>query len=246
MRCVLGILTLAALAITTPVDAQSVRGRLVDAQTGAAVERGTMTLLSEDSVALQSRVTDAEGAFALSIPGPGAYRLGAERIGYRTAATPLIELEEADSLEVEFRLSVDAVLLQPLDVVVHNRRPPGPLGGFYERMERGGFGTFISRDEIEERKPLRTSDLLQTVPGVQLVRTRWGETVALMRGRCAPQVYMDGMRLGVSSVDLVHPMDLEGIEVYRGPAGVPGEFSHRSGCGAIALWTRRGPSPPPP
>ena len=233
------ILFLAALTFNVPLDAQSLRGRLVEAGTGAVVEGGTMTLLSEDSVPLVTRVTDVQGNFSFAVPGPGTYRLSAERVGYRTAATPMIELEEADSLEVDFRISVDAVLLQPLDVVAHSRRPQGDLGGFYERMERG-LGVFIGREEIEKRNPLRTSDLLETVAGVQLLRNRWGETVAVMRARCAPQLYMDGVRLGAGSVNLVHPIDLEGIEVYRGPAEVPAEFSHRGGCGAIALWTRRG------
>ncbi|MEX1183198.1 MAG: hypothetical protein WEF86_08165 [Gemmatimonadota bacterium] len=45
--------------------------------------------------------------------------------------------------------------------------------------------------------------------------------------------------LGMSIDDLVRPLDLEAIEVYRGPSEMPAEFA-RGTCGAIVLWTRNG------
>jgi hypothetical protein len=134
-------------------------------------------------------------------------------------------MEAGDSLAVEFLISTEAVLLQPLTVVAASTRPQGLLGGFYERMERGGFGSFINRDEIEKRQPIYPSDLLRTIPGVQVVPTWWGRALVVMRGRCIPQIYLDGMRVGSASIDeLVSPFELEGIEVYRG-IETPAEFS---------------------
>ena len=40
--------------------------------------------------------------------------------------------------------------------------------------------------------------------------------------------------------DLVGPGDVEGIEIYKGPATTPVQFNTMfAGCGAIAIWTRR-------
>jgi len=41
--------------------------------------------------------------------------------------------------------------------------------------------------------------------------------------------------------NLVHPMDVVAIEVYRGPAETPGQYiDSNSRCGVILIWTRRG------
>jgi hypothetical protein len=43
------------------------------------------------------------------------------------------------------------------------------------------------------------------------------------------------------AVNLVHPMDVVAIEVYRGAAETPGQYiDSNSRCGVILIWTRRG------
>jgi hypothetical protein len=42
-------------------------------------------------------------------------------------------------------------------------------------------------------------------------------------------------------VDDIGIHDVEALELYRGPAGLPPEFNDRLGrpnCGAIVIWTR--------
>jgi hypothetical protein len=241
MRLVAPLLTVLVLW-NAPLRAQSIRGLLLDAESGAVISAATMVLLTEDSVAVGNVVTDPGGAFLLAAPRPGAYRLQAQRLGYRAATTPPLDLEARDTIEVEFRLSTQAVVLQPLRVVAYSQHPGRVLGGFHERAARGGFGTFITREQIEQRHPVYASDLIRTVPGIQVVPTWWGRAVVLMRGWCVPQIYLDGMRIRTSSIDdLVSPMDLEGIEIYRSAAEAPAELVGPGGaCGVLALWTRRG------
>lgn len=233
---------LAALATATPAPAQTVTGRLLDAVTREPIESGTLSLLSDDST-VAFVVTDAGGAFTLSVPEGGSYQLRAERIGYRTAVTPPLDLLAGDTLSIEYRLSVDAVALNPITVIAFSRHPAGPLGGFYDRQRRNLAGHFVTRAQIDERNPVFTTDLLQGIAGVNVVHTaRAGGAVVLLRGNCRPQVYLDGVPIGLAGMsidDLVQPMDLEGIEVYRGPGEVPVEFA-RGACGAVLLWTRRG------
>lgn len=43
------------------------------------------------------------------------------------------------------------------------------------------------------------------------------------------------------AVNMVHPMDITAIEIYRGPGQTPGEFlDSDDACGVILTWTRRG------
>jgi hypothetical protein len=43
------------------------------------------------------------------------------------------------------------------------------------------------------------------------------------------------------------PVDVEGVELYAGPAGLPPEFNQLYGttaCGTVAIWTRLPGNPP--
>jgi hypothetical protein len=41
------------------------------------------------------------------------------------------------------------------------------------------------------------------------------------------------------SLAAVNPFDVEGVEIYTSPAGLPVQYSgYLSPCGAILIWTR--------
>jgi hypothetical protein len=75
------------------------------------------------------------------------------------------------------------------------------------------------------------------------------------RYSCPPLVYIDGVLVthtsfsgkgvgeaageAAAAIDMVHPLDVAGIEIYRGPAQTPGEFGGSNArCGVIVVWTR--------
>lgn len=61
-------------------------------------------------------------------------------------------------------------------------------------------------------------------------------------GPCPMQVFLNGniFRYSHSGVNVLSAQDIEAIEVYRGVAEVPAEFSGtHARCGVIALWTTR-------
>lgn len=235
---------LALLASAPPLAAQTILGTLVDQQTGRPVSAGSMSLLTESDARVDQAVTDSAGAFVLRAAQAGAYRLRAEHAGYSAAVSPSLDLQAGDTVRVEFQLSTRQVVLSPLVVKGEPRRLDSALAGFDQRARERAFGTFVTRDEIDRQHPVRTTDLLQTIPGVQLVPVSFGGRFAVrMRGGCAPSVYLDGMRIrlfGMTIDDLVQPSEVEGIEVYRSGAEVPAEYSSGSGCGAVLIWTRRG------
>jgi hypothetical protein len=44
------------------------------------------------------------------------------------------------------------------------------------------------------------------------------------------------------AVNLIHPLHIQAMEIYSGPANTPGQYlDSRSRCGVILIWTRRGP-----
>ena len=241
--CTLRHLLRTLLLVAVPAHqlaAQQIGGTVVDIVTGEPVPAVTVELFDPASTVVASVVADDAGEFVISIPAPGAYRIGTRHAGYQDARSASLELEARDTLTVQFRIAPEVVVLNPLTVVTSSRRQPGPLSGFDERARRGAGGLFIPREEVERRRPLRISDLLAGSPGVQVVaRAGLGNTI-LLRG-CEPSVFIDSIRIhgGASAIDeLVSPIEIAAVEVYRGPSEVPVEFSGpEAACGAIVIWT---------
>jgi hypothetical protein len=229
--------------LPSPLAAQFVAGRLLDQETGNALPGGTMTLLVRDSVRGVA-TTDSTGGFSFRPSGPGQYRLRAERAGYLAALSPEIRIGVTDTLDVEFSLSQEIVVLDP--IVVHGRRHRSAmLSGFDQRVKQRMMGVFITRDEIERRHPLTATSLLSRIAGVQLAPRNLGDgNYVSIRGGCSPTVWVDGVRvplMGMSIDDLITPLQLEGIEVYKSAAEAPAEYGGlRGGCAVILLWSRHG------
>jgi len=80
--------------------------------------------------------------------------------------------------------------------------------------------------------------------GVGAGRGRVGATPnaasALADGATADRASDLRSRFVEEVINSVSPADIEAIEVYKGPSGLPGEFNHGDNCGAIVIWTREG------
>ena len=232
-----------ALLLPDSVAAQVVRGHLVDSETKSPIPAATIMLLGPDSGTVDTAATDTAGYFSVESMDGGRFRLIARGIGYPPTTSDDLRMAKGDTLQVEFRISAAAVLLDPVVVTSRRRRPPPDIEDFYRRAESAIFGDFMTRAEIEEAHALRVSDLLRQIPGVQVLPVRYGVTGVRIRG-CAPMLIVDGVqaRYEPSIDNLVAPMELEGLEVYRSPSHVPVQYGGlRSNCGAIMVWTRRGP-----
>lgn len=246
MPILLLLLSLLAAAAPRALSAQVIRGNLLDQDTERPLAGATMTLLGRDSVERARVVTDSAGAFLLQGEEPGAFLLRAELPGFQSAISPAFRLGTGDTLDVEYYVSTRIVVLEPLVVTGRKRRPSGPIRGFYERVERRAWGHFFTRADVERLRPIHTTELLRRVAGVHLSpRGLGGGHHVTVRGGCYPSVWVDGVlvRLMGSTIDdLVSPLDLEGMEVYRSAAQAPAEYGGlRGGCAVILLWTRRGP-----
>jgi hypothetical protein len=260
--CLVVGLAAAALLAARPAPAQIlVRGVLVDATSGAPITSARINLAATRGAWRGEMLTDSVGGFAFENVRPGNYTLRAQRVGYRDSGGQL-RLSADSVVEVQMRMTVATVTLDPLTVVTRSQRNVGPvLEGFYRRLARGQ-GRFVTREEIEMRHPPRVTDMLRTVPNLNSNSQRSAGGSTMSRGssgdRCTVVFFVDGMvvsqpsgmgggpwtsgsRTDQAIDDFVHPAEVEGIEIYRGESDTPAEFVTRwVGCGTIVIWTRRG------
>jgi hypothetical protein len=232
------------VGVAQHLAAQTIRGKLLDQYTNNPIPGATITLVTPQNAPVgPTAKTASDGSFSIRAPAAGTYRLRANVAGYITATTPAIDLVSGDELNITWRLLAGALQLRPIAIISNDRPNSSKLSGFEQRMKTHGFGYFITRDKIEQMRPFSVTDLLRTVPGLQVIPSMraFGNVVRTIEG-CTPAVYLDGSRfplMGESIDDIVNPMALEGIEVYTHAVEVPPEFQGPfANCGVIALWTR--------
>lgn len=211
-------------------------GSVFDIQTNAPVAVARVLLLHPGSLAhVAAAETDSDGAFVLPpVPG-GSYVLRVERIGYKTLVDSVAVGSSEDEALAVFVVP-EAVDLDPV-VVTASRTAAYYLRDF-ERRRATGSGTFITRPQIERANAHSTSELLQRLGRLRVIRGTRGETSLFMRGTCRPQIYVDGALLHASvSIDTATlPEDIAAIEVYS-DAGIPIQYAIKSPCGVVLVWT---------
>lgn len=235
------IALLLALAAAPPtLAAQIVSGTLMESETRTPIAGGLMTLLDRDSAGVAQVETDSAGRFSLTVPRAGSYHVHGQRPGFRPVGSSAIGVGMQDTVQVEFTLARDVVMLEPLVVKARTRRLTAAARRFYDRAENRMSGTFITRADIEKANPLRTSDLFNGIPGVRTTPMVGGNNVTV-RGACRPSVFVDGVWMnGYRSIDdLAQPMQVEGLEVYRSAHEAPPQYTGiRAGCAVVLIWTR--------
>ncbi len=237
--------------------AQSIHGTVKDEATGRPIVAASVELLTDRGKVLDRMLTDSAGTFLLEPYEAGSYALKASGLGYRETRTAPVPVAWGELVEVTVALAVDAVPLEPLTVTARSHPPNRYLAdaGFYDRR-RAGVGTFLTREDIMKRRPEEFSDLMRTIPGMEIrpagVTGRTGYTMSMRtNGRCQPALVLDGVptliggQQALRSRDLpldfvLAPRDIEGLELYKGAAGVPSEYNvNNAACGVLLVWTRR-------
>jgi len=255
MRVSVCVLTLGLLAHAT--QAQVLTGTVLDSVSGRPFASARILLLDSAGTALTALVTSPDGQFTFNIPHLGEYRLLIGRIGYPISISKPFVFSSAFTARVSLRLPSNPITLDTVTVVAKEieRLPYLVDAGFYQRRQ-AGFGHFLTRDEIDKRDPLILSDLLKGMSGVRVICTGARHCAVTMRaantmffrGPCNPSVVLDGAVLqpggtssgGLGLDELINPFNVEAIEVYPSPAGVPVQYSgYLSPCGAIIIWSRR-------
>lgn len=183
-------------------------------------------------------VSDSTGAFALGSVPPGRQTV---RILYRDsiAYEEEITLKRGKTLTLSVLLDLAAVELSPIVVEAKSLRADRSLVGFYDR-KRWGWGRFYTLEDLEQRRA-RSMRTLLAEAGVQVQCRFTCVAVGYMGARpCVMALFLDGMNVPPDYLDLVHPDDLAGVEVYKRELDVPLEFRTNlwESCGAVVMWDR--------
>lgn len=251
------LLTLAGLGPGSAAASAQVllAGTVREFETETPIAGAFVEVLNLQSRRIASRMADDSGAFLLTVPRREGYRIRVSRIGYRETTTPVLWRDGFDRISIDVRMAADALILAPLEVVARSLPTESPVLEDFRARVKIGFGEYITRDQITQRKPGLISDMLAHLPSVTLQSAGRGmrRTIWFSRGthQCPALIYVDGFLLnrrgpdnvdyGFTLDDAVSPSEVEGVEVYRGVSSVPPEFlTPEADCGVVAIWTRRG------
>jgi hypothetical protein len=234
-------------------SAQTIRGRIVDAETGEPVTLAYVELLEADRDPVTAGVAGVDGAFSVRAPSSGSFLLYVRRDGYETLTDGLFELGPGSIAEVRVGLTPEPIELDALTVEAERDITRLEASGFYDRVLTAP-GYFLSREDIERVGSSRTADVFQRIPRVEVDATRplTGPDVMqypaiLMRmgaDFCSPTLYVDrhvvanGVSGPVRPDDYVSTSEIEAIEVYARAAQAPVDFDPINDCGVVLIWTR--------
>jgi hypothetical protein len=224
------------------LEGQTIRGWVLIAGDTVGVDGVTVALSTQGQEPLLQVQSDEYGFFQLPVPQPGTYTLALSRIGFRSFEGQ-VSVGENEMVEVELRMSEEAIPLDPLVVTARRQIQRFTLDEFYDRMERNkrrGVGNFITREEVEASSTANTTLLLATTPVLYLEpvgdHTGWSVRMRQAGTYCTPDYYMDGL---LTSWERLPPMeDVEGVEIYQTDRMETVEGDYPSECGAVYVWRR--------
>ena len=267
--CSTVVLVLAIGLSAGSASAQTVRGQLLDAESGFPVPLGLVMMFTEAGDSVTATVADEVGRFEVTSEEAGDFLLLADALGYEETPAGVFELGPGGEMTVEYRLAPRPL---PIDEIIVSLDRPTRMhhlvrNGFIRRYQRG-LGVFVTPHQIEEAVVASTEELLRAKPGIRVGYARvsappsanafvipgpdMGEIVQIQTtgGWCIPSVYVDGVRVnyspdnGFTLSNYVPLGDIEAVEVYRSPAEIPVEYSSMStGCGVLGLWSKTGLAP---
>jgi hypothetical protein len=185
-----------------------------------------------------STVTDSAGHFELQHLPAGSQVAEARKLGYTLGSTQ-VELRRGQAAATEMRLT-RFISLDSVHVLAQRLR----YREFEDHRRHGVLGTFLNAEQITRRAAFYTSDLLRTVPGVEVSGDLQDIVLKSTRMppsrpgiKCEMNVVIDGAPQ--MQVNMVTPNMIGAIEVYPSPVSVPLQYATSSPCGAVIIWTKQ-------
>ena len=225
-------------------DAQegTIRGRVLDKSSNAALSRVEIVLLSDK----RSVTTDSSGRYAFVALPAGSVHLLVRAPSFPPTEV-IVELRVGQDLERTIMLDSTASgrAVQTLPVVAVSAAAPVDRRLIdFQRRRRTGRGHYLTREEIERSSASSIQDAVRSFRGVAVdCGGGMGCFIRMVRApmQCRPDYVVD-RRVDNTFGPSTAIRDIEALEVYTGPSDVPGEFAgYTAGCGVIVIWTRAGP-----
>ena len=196
------ILAIGVLGSVQSVEAQTLRGRILDSVTRDPVMLAYVGLITEGQSMAVAALADTNGTFEVTAPDPGEYVLYISRTGYEPLMDGVFELGEGGVFDVQIGLRPMPVELEEMVVEAES----GPMSflernGFYDRAIGRG-GVFMIREDIERLAVDRVTDVFRQIPLLDIDESRpltGGPDVfqnpeirVIRNGQyCSPTLYID-------------------------------------------------------
>lgn len=215
----------------------TLRGRILDTETGEPVSGATVRVRG-----LAPVPADSFGRFEVTGIPAGQAQITIQALGYAGNQWK-VPVAEGQVLERQFGLDFSGESLPDVVVTARATRLVPRYAAFEARRERG-LGAYLRWDEIKKKNYSTVGEAARSVRGVRLncVQAEFECYLRMARTpNCSPEWWVDGVNVRTFTENT--PIrDVYGIEIYRGPGEVPGEFSgSNAGCGVIAIWTKSKP-----
>lgn len=233
MKRVLPLLFL-SLLFGTAASAQKVITGVVRGEKGSPVPGATISLRGSTNHA----IADNKGQFSLQTYAPFPVTLGVTSIGF---APKEVEVTEANQHSVEVILTVDNRQLNEISVTARRRNEKIQSVPIAISVVRGGA--------IEDAGAFNVNRVKELIPTVQLYSSNprnttlnirgLGSTFGLTNDGIDPGVgfYLDGVYYARPAATTFDFVDVEQIEVLRGPQGTL--FGKNTTAGALNITTRK-------
>ena len=241
-RLLISVVLFAVIAIAVPARGQNVRGTLAGTakdSTGAAIPGVTVRILNEVTAAAVDLVTDEHGEFRSSALPPGRYRIEASLDGF-DAASRRVAIDGGATVAVEMTLSpsrlTESVVVTARRVEEVAQEVPIPV-------------SVVSGKLVADTGAFNLNRLKELIPTVQFYSSNPRNSAINIRGLGAPfgltndgiepgvGLYVDGAFFARPAAATLDFLDVERVEVLRGPQGTL--FGKNTTAGAINVTTRK-------
>ncbi len=216
----------------------TLQGRVIDSETGLPLPRATVTV-ARSSLSLSA---DSSGRFVVTGVPEGEAQLAIRLLGYSPGDFKVF-ISGTGGLEEVFPLDFTGNRL-PAAAVHARAEALMPRYSQFEQRRQRATGAFLRWDELYKESYGSVGDALRHVRGIRIKCDQQSfECYAVMSRtpQCQPTWIIDGMEAR-SFHESTPVQDIYGIEIYRGPGEVPGEFSgSNAACGVIVMWTKSRP-----
>jgi len=218
--------------------AGTVNGIIRDSS-GGAIPGATIQIVNESTTASVDAVSDAQGAFAVAPLAPGSYRVHATLDGF-DAVMRRVAVEAGQSAALELTLSpsrlTESVIVTARRVEEAAQEVPIPV-------------TVLSGKLVADSGAFNVNRLKEMIPTVQFYSSNPRNSAINIRGLGAPfgltndgiepgvGLYIDGAYFARPAAATLDFLDVERVEVLRGPQGTL--FGKNTTAGAINVATRK-------
>jgi len=216
----------------------TITGLVTDAS-GGAIPGATVSVINEATGAAPETVTNNEGQYSFAALVPGRYRIEAKIDGFETTVRR-IELTAGQTSSVEITLTparfTEGVVVTARRVEEVAQEVPIPV-------------SVVSGDLVADSGAFNVNRLKEMIPTVQFYSSNPRNSAINIRGLGAPfgltndgiepgvGLYIDGAFFARPAAATLDFLDVEQVEVLRGPQGTL--FGKNTTAGAINVTTRK-------